>query len=138
MKRRSARPEKLMNATAVQHAGVPASERMMELLPDAMSCTSTVFGSGRNVQVSIVKTEVRAAVGRPHTFGWLRCSENDAIVSGSYFEAWERPDGGVVMIPRQQHEKPIEMIIALRKDGSVFVISPKGTAQSRSPSRSRV
>jgi hypothetical protein len=48
--------------------------------------------------------KVRAAVGRPHTFGWLRCREYDTIVAGSYFEAWERPDGGLMMIPRHEQK----------------------------------
>ena len=85
-----------------------------------------------------MKPEPRIVVGKPHTFGWLRRSEYDSIVGGSYFEAWERSDGGIVRIPRQEHEKPIEMLIAVRKRCAVFVISPRGTAQAISPSRLRV
>jgi hypothetical protein len=38
-------------------------------------------------------------------------------VGASYFEAWERPDG-IVKIPRQKHDKPIEMVVAVRKRSS--------------------
>jgi hypothetical protein len=34
--------------------------------------------------------------GAPHTFGWLRCSGLDA----KGLEAWERPDGLEVRLPR--------------------------------------
>jgi hypothetical protein len=85
-----------------------------------------------------MKTGSGAVVGRPHTFGWLRCTEYDRVVGGFYFEAWERPDGGIVRMPRQKHDKPIERIVALRKRDLVFVISPRGTAQPSSLSRSRV
>jgi hypothetical protein len=34
--------------------------------------------------------------GAPHTFGWMRCSDLDA----KNMEAWERPDGSVVRLPR--------------------------------------
>jgi hypothetical protein len=78
-----------------------------------------------SVEVSNVKTDPRIVVAKPHTFGWLRRSECDRIVGASYFEAWERPDGGNVRIPRQEHDKPIEMLIAVRKRGSVFVITPR-------------
>ena len=84
-----------------------------------------------------MKPEPRIVVGKPHTFGWLRRSEYDSIV-GASFEAWERPDGGIVRIPRQEHDKPIEMLIAVRKRFAVFVIPPRGTAQAISPSRLRV
>jgi hypothetical protein len=87
--------------------------------------------------VITVNTAVRAAVGRPHTFGWLRRSEDDRIIGGSYFEAWEMPDGRMMALPRREPTKPIEAIVALRQGGSILVISPKGMAQSR-PSRSRV
>jgi hypothetical protein len=87
--------------------------------------------------VSTVKKLVRAAVGRPHTFGWLRRSEDDRIVSGSYFEAWERPDGGMLIIPRQEYDRPVERIVALRRGDFMLVISPKGTAQASARSRSR-
>jgi hypothetical protein len=59
----------------------------------------------------------------------LRRIECDRIVGGSYFEAWERPDGGMMIIPRQQYNKPINAIIAVRTLDSVFVIWPKGTTQ---------
>ena len=85
-----------------------------------------------------MKPEPRIVVGKPHKFGWLRRSEYDSIVGASYFEAWERPDGGIVRIPRQEHDKPIETLIAVRKRCAVFVISPRGTAQAISPSRLRV
>ena len=85
-----------------------------------------------------MKPEPSIVVGKPHTFGWLRRSEYDRIVGASYFEAWERPDGGIVRIPRQEHDKPIETLIAVRKRCAVFVISPRGTAQAISPSRLRV
>ena len=85
-----------------------------------------------------MKPEPSIVVGKPHTFGWLRRSKYDRIVGASYFEAWERPDGGIVRIPRQNHDKPVEKIIAVRKRGSVFVISPRGTAQTTSPLRFRV
>jgi hypothetical protein len=83
-----------------------------------------------SVEVSNVKRRPSIVVGRPHTFGWLRRSECDRIVGGSYFEAWEQPEGGVVRIPRQEHNKPIETIIAARKPNSVLVISPKGATQA--------
>jgi hypothetical protein len=73
-----------------------------------------------------------------HRFGWLRRSECDTIIGAVCFEAWERPNGGIVRIPRQERDKPIEMIVAVRKRGAVFVISPKGTAQATSPSRFRL
>jgi hypothetical protein len=79
--------------------------------------------------------EHRIAVGKPHTFGWLRRSECDGMAGGSFFEAWERPDGLIVRIPRQEHAKPIEKIIAVRKRGFVLVISPRGTAQAIPRSR---
>ena len=85
-----------------------------------------------------MKPELKLVVGKPHTFGWLRRSECDRKNGVSYFEAWERPDGGIVRIPRQNHDKPVEKIIAVRKRGSVFVISPRGTAQTTSPLRFRV
>jgi hypothetical protein len=72
----------------------------------------------------------RTVVGRPHTFGWLRRTECDRIVGGSYFEAWERPDGGMMIIPRQEYNKPIKTIVAVRKPDSVLVIWPKGTKQA--------
>jgi hypothetical protein len=34
--------------------------------------------------------------GAPRTFGWVRCSELDA----NGLEAWERPDGRKVRLPR--------------------------------------
>jgi hypothetical protein len=34
--------------------------------------------------------------GPPHTFGWVRCSALDA----NGLEAWERPDGSKVRLPR--------------------------------------
>ena len=85
-----------------------------------------------------MNTEPRIVVGKPHTFGWLRRSECDRVIGGSYFEVWERPDGLIVKIPRQEHGKPIEKIIAVRKRGSVLVISPKGTAQDTRSSPSPV
>jgi hypothetical protein len=85
-----------------------------------------------------VKTEARTVVARPHTFGWLRRSACDRIVGAVFFEAWERPDGGIVRIPRQERDKPIEMIVVVYKRGSVFVISPKGTTLATSPSRFRL
>ena len=85
-----------------------------------------------------MRSEPRIVVEKPHTFGWLRRSECDRVVGACYFEAWERPDGEIVKIPRQKHDKPVEMIIAVRKRSSVFVISPRGTAQTTSPSRFRV
>jgi hypothetical protein len=80
-----------------------------------------------------VKPETRIVVGKPHTFGWLRCIRCDTIISGSYFEGWERPDGAIVRIPRQKHDNPIKTIIAVRKRNSVVVISPKGTTQATAP-----
>jgi hypothetical protein len=80
-----------------------------------------------------VKPQTRIVVGKPHTFGWLRCIECDSIISGSYFEGWERPDGGIVRIPRQEHDKPIKTIVAVRKRNSVLVISPRGTTETFSP-----
>ena len=82
-----------------------------------------------------MKPEPRIVVDKPHTFGWLRRSECDGMAGGSFFEAWERPDGLIVRIPRQEHAKPIEKIIAVRKRGSVLVISPRGTAQATPRSR---
>ena len=93
-------------------------------------------GVGVGIKVSAVATSVRAAVGRPHTFGWLRSRKDDSIIGGSYFEAWERPDGGMMMIPRQELSRPVERIVALRKGDCILVISPKGTAQASSRSRS--
>ena len=85
-----------------------------------------------------MKPEPRIVVGKPHTFGWLRRSEYDSIVGASYFEAWERPDGGIVRIPRQKHDEQIKMIVAVRRRDCVFVVLPTGTAQAISPSRLRV
>ena len=77
-----------------------------------------------------MNTPPGTVVGRPHTFGWLRRIECDRIVGGSYFEAWERPDGGMIIIPRQEYNKPIKTIIAVRKLDSVLVIWPKGATQA--------
>jgi hypothetical protein len=38
----------------------------------------------------------KVVFGAPHTFGWMRCSDLDA----KSMEAWERPDGSVVQLPR--------------------------------------
>ena len=38
----------------------------------------------------------KVKIGAPHTFGWLRCSALDA----NDLEAWERPDGRKVRLPR--------------------------------------
>ena len=38
----------------------------------------------------------RVVFGSPHTFGWVRCSALDA----NSLEAWERPDGITVRVPR--------------------------------------
>ena len=38
----------------------------------------------------------KVVFGPPHTFGWVRCSELDA----NRLEAWERPDGRKVRLPR--------------------------------------
>ena len=38
----------------------------------------------------------KVAFGAPHTFGWVRCSALDA----NDLEAWERPDGRKVRLPR--------------------------------------
>jgi len=38
----------------------------------------------------------KVVFGSPHTFGWMRCSDLDAKSR----EAWERPDGSVVRLPR--------------------------------------
>ena len=38
----------------------------------------------------------KVVFGAPHTFGWVRCSELDA----KSMEAWERPDGAKVRLPR--------------------------------------
>jgi hypothetical protein len=73
-----------------------------------------------------VKTRPRI-VGRPHTFGWLRRVECDNVTGGSYFEAWELPEGEILRIPRQEHNKPIKAIFVVRNLNSVFVISPTGT-----------
>jgi hypothetical protein len=54
----------------------------------------------------------------------LRRSECDGIADGFYFEAWERPDGGIMLIRRQEHHKKIEMIVAVRQRGTVTVVSP--------------
>ena len=91
-----------------------------------------------SVEVKALNTEPRIVAGKPHTFGWLRRSERDGVIGGSYFEAWERPDGLIVKIPRQEHGKPIEKIIAVRKRGSVLAISPRGTAQDTRSRASRV
>jgi hypothetical protein len=82
-----------------------------------------------------VTTEPTIVVAQPHTFGWLRRSERDRIAGSCYFEAWERPDGGIVRIPRQKHDEQIKMIVAVRRRDSVFVVLPTGTAQAASPSR---
>jgi hypothetical protein len=86
---------------------------------------------GRCVRVSNVKARPRTGVGRPHTFGWLRRIECDSLIGGSYFEAWEPPEGGILRIPRQEYNKPINTIVAVRERNSVFVISPKGTTHDR-------
>jgi len=65
----------------------------------------------------------------PHTFGWLRCSEFDDWAGGCYFEAWERPDGGIVKIPRSDAQ-PVTTIVAVRERGApVVVVWPRGTLQ---------
>jgi hypothetical protein len=46
---------------------------------------------------------------RPHTLGWLRRSEFDDLAGGWYFEAWERPDGGIVKI-RRSDAQPVTTI----------------------------
>jgi hypothetical protein len=38
----------------------------------------------------------RVVFGSPHTFGWVRCSALDT----KGLEAWERPDGAKVRLPR--------------------------------------
>jgi hypothetical protein len=38
----------------------------------------------------------KVVFGAPHTFGWARCSALDA----NDLEAWERPDGTKVRLPR--------------------------------------
>ena len=38
----------------------------------------------------------KVVFGAPHTFGWVRCSDLDA----NGLEAWERPDGRKVRLPR--------------------------------------
>ena len=38
----------------------------------------------------------KVVFGAPHTFGWVRCSALDA----NDLEAWERPDGRKVRLPR--------------------------------------
>ena len=80
-----------------------------------------------------MNTPPGTVVGRPHTFGWLRRIECDRIVGGSYFEAWERPDGGMIIIPRQECNKPIKTIVVVRKFDSVLVIWPKGATQATPP-----
>ena len=78
-----------------------------------------------------MKTRPRTVVGRPHTFGWLRRIECDSVIGGSYFEAWELPKGGILRIPRQEYNKPIKTIVAVRERNSVFVILPNGTTQQK-------
>ena len=39
----------------------------------------------------------KVVFGAPHTFGWVRCSALDA----NDLEAWERPDGRKVRLPRR-------------------------------------
>jgi hypothetical protein len=66
---------------------------------------------------------------RPHTLGWLRRSEFDDLVDDWYFEAWERPDGGIVKIPRSDAQ-PVTTIIAVCERGSpAVVVWPRGTVQ---------
>ena len=38
----------------------------------------------------------KVVFGPPHTFGWMRCSAHDT----KGLEAWERPDGAKVRLPR--------------------------------------
>ena len=38
----------------------------------------------------------KVVFGPPHTFGWMRCSALDT----KGLEAWERPDGAKVRLPR--------------------------------------
>jgi hypothetical protein len=71
-----------------------------------------------------VKNNRRIVVDKPHTFGWLRRAECDGVLEGSYFEAWERPDGGIMLIQRKEYHKKIEMIVAVRQRGTVTVVSP--------------
>jgi hypothetical protein len=108
---------------------------MIDCLSQRAACSHSVVSS---VEVKALNTEPRIVVGKPHTFGWLRRSECDRVIGCSYFEAWERPDGLIVKIPRQEQGKPIEKIIAVRKRGSVLVISPRGTAQGSRSRSSRV
>jgi hypothetical protein len=66
---------------------------------------------------------------RPHTFGWLRRSEFDDLAGGWYFEAWERPDGGIVKIPRPDG-RPVTTIIAVHgRSSPAVVVWPRGTVQ---------
>jgi hypothetical protein len=46
--------------------------------------------------VERVVSTSKVMFGSPHTFGWVRCSELDA----NGLEAWERPDGRKVRLPR--------------------------------------
>jgi hypothetical protein len=83
------------------------------------------FGFSR--QPDRLRREIVGA--RPHTFGWLRCSELDDWAGGCYFEAWERPDGGMVKIPRSDAQ-PVAAIVAVRERGSpAVVVWPRGTLQ---------
>jgi hypothetical protein len=64
-------------------------------------------------------------------FGLLSRIECDSVIGGSYFEAWELPEGGILRIPRQESNKPIKTIVAVRKRNSLLVILPKGTTHDR-------
>lgn len=69
---------------------------------------------------------------RPHTFGWLRRSEMDKMVHASahYYEAWERPDGFIVKVRRQQPEIPLGNFLMFRHKGKpATLVWPKDAVQ---------
>jgi hypothetical protein len=79
---------------------------------------------GFSSQLDKPRAEIVGAM--PHTFGWLRRSEFDDLPGDWYFEAWERPDGEIVKIPRCDAQ-PVTTIIAVRERGApAVVVWPRG------------
>jgi hypothetical protein len=72
---------------------------------------------------------------RPHSFGWLRRSEFDEASSSpgqqrDYYEAWERPDGRIVKLPRAAFDQPLSLFLFVRRHGEPAVmVWPKGAKQ---------
>ncbi|HEY7298216.1 MAG TPA: hypothetical protein VH684_09810 [Xanthobacteraceae bacterium] len=72
---------------------------------------------------------------RPHSFGWLRRSEFDEASSPpdqrqEYYEAWERPDGKIVKLPRAVLDEPLSLFLFVRRQREPAVmVCPQGARQ---------